>query len=178
MVEKKKYRATFKCGDCSNVFRKITSNPNLLMAPCPECKKKNRITKFLRAGDGQVTKADLEPGPVYAPSPGPAIIGSNAARAIDATANIVMEDYKMTDMTDRCRPGENMAPKIRPDLQKQADGFFGPKKKGGTIPFDPKRLAQRAMAGQLRDKNYRDPVAALSPRMKPNVEYVNAERKS
>lgn len=173
MREIKRYRMTFKCGDCSNIFKKITTNADLQKAPCPQCRTKNRITKFMRTGDGPISKKDLVI--VQAPpSVAPAIIGSIATKAIDATANIVMEDHKLSNLKDSVKYGESMAPRLDPVRQHKADNFFGPKKapRGTPAGLDPARLAKQAMRGSFRDQKM-DPVKALSPRFKPNIEFVN-----
>ena len=176
MSEKQKYRMTFKCGECSNVFRKITTNANLDKAPCPECKKKNRITRFTRSNDGPVSAADLrerdwEKQP-YVPPPKSAESSANVIKAVDETARIVMEDYKMGDLKDMVKPGESMAPKLPPKMQAQADGMFGGGGKNRVIP-NAAKIARTAMAGGFRDKSYVDPVASLQPRFKPKVQIVN-----
>ncbi len=56
----------------------------------------------------------------------PGVIGDKViVKAIDATAQVVQEDYALTDLKDNIRHGEAMAPKLPPDKQKLADGFFG-----------------------------------------------------
>src|ERR1700733_14675470 len=128
MTEKQRYRMTFKCGECNNVFRKISSNPDLKKAPCPECKKAERITKFIRMNDGPVSQEDLlerdwEKQPYVRP-PKSAEASTHVIKAVDETARIVMEDHKMGDLKDSVRVGESMAPKLAPHLQKQADAMF------------------------------------------------------
>lgn len=168
---------TFKCA-CGEVYKKITTNPNLSFAPCPSCKKNKKSFKLLRMGDGEVDAAALAPH-VVPKGIAPGIIGSNTARAIDATAEIVMQDHKLTDLKDNIRAGEAMAPKLDPVRQQAADSMFSGKKRATNVPknLDPARLAKRAMSGVLRDQSYRDPVAALSPRHRPNIQFVNQERK-
>lgn len=56
-AEVQRYRMTFKC-ECGNVFQKLTTNPNLMNPPCPECKKKNKKTVFHRLGDGPVPASE------------------------------------------------------------------------------------------------------------------------
>lgn len=214
---RQKYRMTFKCG-CGNTFKLVTTNALLESAPCPACtkkKKKEKITRFARMGDGPISESEVKPSEfrkapnvIYrcdtchsltkileevgdksltecpaCDASGLKYVGhisrdtSTAARtqnkAIDLTADIVMQDHKLTNLQDSSRVGESMAPKIEPRLQAQADGFFGAKKKGGNIPFDPAKLARSAMAGKLRDpRSYRDPVAAIQPRYKPSVNIV------
>ncbi len=57
MANLSRYRMTFKCS-CGNVFRKITTNPNLMSPPCPECKKAHKKTKFHRLGDGPIPSSE------------------------------------------------------------------------------------------------------------------------
>jgi DNA-directed RNA polymerase subunit RPC12/RpoP len=58
VVEKQRYRVTFKCGECNHVFRKLTVNPNLKSAACPECKTAKPKTKFFKIGDGPVPSTE------------------------------------------------------------------------------------------------------------------------
>lgn len=81
-------------------------------------------------------------------------------KCVDKTADIVMTDYKMTNLKDNVRMGESMAPKLDPRLQSSADNMFGGAKKRGNT-FNAAAMAKRAMSGSLRDKNYIDPVKAL-----------------
>ena len=93
----------------------------------------------------------------------PGLIGASVmVKAVDATAEIVMQDYKLTDLKDNVRAGESIAPKLPPAQQALADGMFG----GGTHGLqvkDPQtgqvrslqaermnRLGQRAIAGHFR----------------------------
>lgn len=57
-MNKQKYRHTFKCGDCSHEFKKISTNPDLQAAACPECKKKETWRRNA-IGDGAVSDSDL-----------------------------------------------------------------------------------------------------------------------
>jgi hypothetical protein len=57
MSEVTKYRMTFKCS-CGAVFKKLTTNPDLVSPPCPECKKAHKKTKFHRLGDGPVPSSE------------------------------------------------------------------------------------------------------------------------
>ncbi len=52
-----KYRHTFRCS-CGHRFKKISSDPDLQAADCPECKKKE-THRNLSIGDGPVSDADL-----------------------------------------------------------------------------------------------------------------------
>jgi predicted nucleic acid-binding Zn-ribbon protein len=212
---------TFKCS-CGNVFKKITTNVNLKNPACPECKKKNKITKFHRLGDGPIptteTKAEVSDTPRVFPNTiykcnecfvvvkvfedvGEVVvtecpacgskdikfrgkitheISSDSAirnKAVDVTADIVMQDYKMGDLKDNVRMGESMAPKLDPRLQVSADNMFG-KKNNRKMPFNAGAMAKRAMSGGLRDpRSYVDPVSALQPQFKPKVEIVAGDKR-
>lgn len=63
--EVQRYRMTFKC-QCGNVFKKITTDPDLTSPPCPECKKVNKKTVFHRLGDGPIPASEK-----YADTPTP-----------------------------------------------------------------------------------------------------------
>ena len=61
----------------------------------------------------------------------PAIGGANVnTRALDATAEMVMQDYGMTDLKTptEIRQGDSQAPKLAPVLQNMADNMFAPKR--------------------------------------------------
>ena len=90
------------------------------------------------------------------------VTGQNAIqnKAIDKTAEIVMDNYGMTDLRDNVRPGEAMAPKLAPHLQNGADNFFGGRK-GSAMPKNVGNIAKRAMQGSFRNGGYIDPVGAL-----------------
>lgn len=169
---------TFKCGECGNVFRKISVNPDLKKSPCPECKKGERITKFIRANDGPVSSQDLlerdwNKHPFVPPGKS-AESSAHTIKAIDETAKIVMEDHKMGDLKDNVRAGESMAPKLAPHLQKQADAMFGNGNVKRMIP-NAGAMARKALAGGYRQGGYVDPIATLSSKHKPQVSYVNKE---
>lgn len=178
MSEKQRYRMTFKCGECKHVFRKVTTNPDLAKAPCPECRKSERIVKFIRSNDGPVSQQDLlerdwEKNP-YVPPPKSAEASQHTIKAIDETAKIVMEDHNMGDLKDSCRVGESMAPKLPPDQQRRADAMFTGGNVKRMIP-GAASMARRALAGGYRDNGYVDPVSTLSPKYKPPVSIVNKE---
>lgn len=185
---KQKFRITFKC-KCSNVFKKITANPDLMEASCPSCKNKERKTKFVRIGDGPVTDMDLLAekvaknlaktpefrqaymSKVLAPTSQTA---KNQIKAIDTTADIVMQDYKLGDLKDRVHQGEAMAPKLAPNLQKQADSFFAGKK-NKNLPYNAGAIAKAAMNGAYAPSRTGaiNPIAAQhQARARPNVNTV------
>lgn len=186
---KQKYRMTFKC-KCGGVFKKITTDPNLMSAACPECRSAERKTKLVRMGDGAVTDADLLAekmvkklmetpefqerllAKMMSPIPQQA---QTRNKAIDTTADIVMEDYKMGDLKDRVYQGESMAPKLAPPLQKQADAMFSGRK-SKSLPINAAAIARAAMAGAYAPHNTGgiNPVAMQHKSgIRPPVKIIN-----
>ena len=92
----------------------------------------------------------------------PAVVGANnTVKAVDATAEMVMADYNLTDLRDNIREGESMAPKLPAAAQAAADSYFAPAAAGNqtrapdlmtgkmrTIPARAlNRIAERATRG-------------------------------
>ena len=109
-----KFEVRIRCTVCNHRYKRVmqavdadaleyVENP-----PCPRCYLPERVRGMDVAGG----KA-------------PAVGGSLAARAVDATAEIVMQDYQMTDLRSDVREGESAAPKLPPKQQEAADNFFG-----------------------------------------------------
>ena len=196
--EKQRYRMTFHCA-CGATFRKITTDLGLTSPPCPECKKKNKKLRLNKIGDGPVSESDLIAekvaqklretpewqkeymSKVLSPTP-PEM--KNRNKAVDITADIVMQDYKLGDLKDNVRMGESMAPKLPGLQQSMADQMMSGGKGDKTIVWDANNrrpvaipnnakrgaaLARAAMSGSLRDKNYRDPMSLISQQTKPAV---------
>lgn len=182
---KQKYKITFKCHDfeCGQEFVKITTNPKMEDAKCPACKKRREQHRMYRVGDGAVSDEEayrtLNPTPQIPPRlmedgkpvPSISIGGSVQGKAIDSTAEIIMQDYKMTDLRDDARTGETAAPKLPPAMQQQVDTFFTPKKNPG-IPFNAQQLGRAAMRGAYKN-NSADIGAIHRNTPKPNIEIVN-----
>lgn len=103
-----RYIARYKCHACGTKFKKTLRDPNAPDPSCPECS----------AAPLPVRGLDFN-------RPPPAAVGmNNAVRAQDLTAEIVMSDYKMTDLRDARHEGDTMAPKLDPERQRAADNFF------------------------------------------------------
>ena len=190
-----RYRMTFKCADCKNVFKQITSNSNLQSAPCPKCRRAKMKAskppiKFMRVGDGPVTDADLLAEKIakklmktpefqaslasklLSPTPQAA---QNRIKAVDTTADIVMQDYKIGDLPDHgMRVGDTMTPKLPPAQQAKADNFFGGGKKSG-LPFNSRQVAAMINSGGLRPEanGAMNPVAQMHRnRTKPATQII------
>lgn len=166
-----KYRMTFKCVECGDVFKRVTSNKDLQSSPCPSCakaktKSKQKTVRFVRVGDGPVTDADLlaekiaqklMATPEFQQSLLSKLMSPTSERgvvqnkAIDTTAEVVMQDYKMGDLKDNLRTGDAMAPKLPPAQQAKADAFFGGggSKRAG-MPFNGRQIAAMVNSGSLQ----------------------------
>jgi hypothetical protein len=114
--------------------------------PCPQCKKAQRVRRAKFDGTA------------------PAIGGSIVVRAVDQTAQIVMEDHHMTDLRSDVREGETMAPKLAPRLQAMADNMFArPKQRGnpaaGIFGLSPQAVMRAAVSGRFQTADTVNPVA-------------------
>lgn len=155
-----KYQLTLRCKDwrCDH-FRKpykrtvyvpdgesVEDQPD---PPCPKCSKKSKRQDADEMAMPPLPHMglDLEIGTA------PGIIGANTSvKAIDMTADIVMQDYKMTDLKSDVRQGEAMVAPLAPGLQKAADNFFNPGAGGNKRQrIMAQRLGQRAIKGAFRN---------------------------
>ena len=147
-LQPKRYRVTYECEKCGHVYHRIYKVVPRKDPPCPNrsCSDKSEIEDLKKRLDNLT--AMLESGQA------PAHIGQNVrVKAIDHTANIVMEDYGMTNLKDRVEPGEGVAPKLPPEQQKLADGYFGGSalKEHGINKKQMDLLGRRAIAGAFRN---------------------------
>lgn len=80
----------------------------------------------------------------------------NMIKALDITAKMTMDTYKMSDLNlnSSMREGDSCAPKLPPSQQRAADAFFN----GGGI-HNAGAIGAKAIAGAYRDPN--NPVANL-----------------
>lgn len=122
----------YHCNDCYCNFKQKTDDLPKEKPPCPKCESANVIWR----GTPVTVISDK---------------GKTQNKAIDITAETVMQDYKMTDLRSDVRQGENMAPKLAPKLQAQADSFFGGKGGGKRQTFNQKRIMAQVNSGALRD---------------------------
>lgn len=159
----------YKCESCETKI-KIYEQPEEKLTKCPNCDSEQ--VKFVCHIDRYTSQA-----------------AKTQNKAIDVTADIVMEDYKMGNLTDKkMQPGENMAPRLDPVRQNMADGMFGGKKKGfntcldlgtgrarsiGNGGINMGALARNAMGGAYRSSGI-DPVAAAQGKKEPlRINFVN-----
>lgn len=148
MPEEYRYRKTsYRCSDCKHSFDKVrkfavskyphgTDLPFPTKDPdCPECKKARQVSLKTSVTDDthkHINPANVEAGFVGGTPENPqktfSMGKSNFTKAMDATAEIVMKDYNLTNLQDNLRAGDSMAPKLRPELEQQVDNVFKPQK--------------------------------------------------
>jgi predicted nucleic acid-binding Zn-ribbon protein len=173
IFEPRKYRVTYRCQQCGHQWksgwRKSVPKKD---PPCPslECAEVTSLRQMKIENDR--LRAML------AEQRAPAQIGTNkTVAAVDQTANIVMQDYGLTDLKDGIRPGETMAPKLPQQQQALADTMFN----GGTRDVKVKdaltgrmetvqaaqmnRIGKRAIAGVYRGMSVA-PNAVIPERMR------------
>ena len=161
----------YKCESCESKI-KIFQDVGEQLKSCPACDSEQ--VKFICYIDRYTTNE-----------------AKTQNKAIDATADIVMQDYKMGNLPDaKQHIGESMAPKLDPVRQGMADNMFAKKKKGPMTVLDlgtgrarsigninMGSIVRNAMAGNYRDGAV-DPVAAVqrSGRKMP-INIINREAK-
>jgi hypothetical protein len=175
-MQPKLYKFRYECLRCGNTYwsRPVKTVPKK-DPPCPDkaCEAKFELRQMRQ--EMQNLKAMLAEGRA------PAQIGDKAVvKAVDYTAETVMQDFGMTDLKDNIRPGETMAPKLAAPLQKAADNFFNPAAVGKQRGMNAKQvelLGRRAMSGAFR--NMAVSPGAVLPKAAPGespVRLVRAEK--
>lgn len=178
-----RYRKTsYRCSECKLSFDKIRKfgidkYPHGIDLPfpakdpdCPQCKKVKRVDFKNSVTDD--THKHINPA-----NPEASFIGgspnnpqktfsmgkSNFTKAMDATAEIVMKDYALTNLQDNLRAGDSMAPKLTPELERKVDEVFKPQKpimgQGGATNLN-KALTANINAGRYAGQNQIRDVAA------------------
>ena len=156
-LEPKRYRQWFRCPDCGHKYHSAWAKaPTKKELPCPRraCAQERALRQERIENDR--LRAML------AEQRTPAVVGANnTVKAVDATAEMVMADYNLTDLRDNIREGESMAPKLPAAAQAAADSYFAPAAAGNqtrapdlmtgkmrTIPARAlNRIAERATRG-------------------------------
>jgi hypothetical protein len=125
------YKSQYRCSECKNTFERVTKlfprkDPN-----CPICKKMNRVRMKCSVSDKthNLGPTDIVGGTPENPQKSFSMGGSNASKAFDKTAEIVMQDYGMTDinMNSNVRDGDSLVPKLRPELEQRVANGWGNK---------------------------------------------------
>lgn len=160
-----RYRKTiYRCSDCKKQFDKLRKFPTAkypegtdLPFPkkdpnCPYCAGAKKISFKSSITDDNHKHIN----PDYVPDPNDKRVFSmgktNFTKAMDATAEIVMKDYNLTDLQDNLRAGDSMAPKLAPELERQVDNVFKPQKpimgQGGASSLN------KALTSQINSGRY------------------------
>lgn len=142
----------YACFSCNKNSLYQKEKEGDMMAHCPRCGSQD--VKYM----GHTTSGVISQ------------TSQNMIKALDITAKMAMDQYKMGDinMNSNMKPGDSCAPKLPPRQQQAADAFFN----GGGIP-NASRIGANAMAGAYRDPN--NPVAKLHQSKKaPKFNLVDA----
>jgi hypothetical protein len=143
-----RYKITCKCLRCDKVYSKIVARLTDKDPPCPRkacreaaaAEERARMESNIRA----IIESECAPG----------ITGSNLAKGIDLTAEIVQKDYGLTDLKDNVRAGESSVPKLPPKQQEAANNFFSaaPKQPRGNpaLANAMSLIGRRALAGSFK----------------------------
>ena len=147
-LQPRKVRVTYQCDDCGKQYKRVFKAVPKADPPCPNprCAAAREVAAMRR--EVETLKAMIASGSA------PAQIGAKTVvKAVDETAKIVMEDYGMTNLRDGIRPGESVAPKLPPQQQAAADGYFGGKgmTQRGLSKQQVELLGRRAAAGAYRN---------------------------
>ncbi len=156
------FEVRYDCDDCNHVFYKIVDrDPRKVggRAPaCPECKKlKAKVKSQIKVrGDIQPQTAvqkDAAIQDIIVSKKFPAQGKGAFTKAMDETAKIVMEDYQMTDLNDNLREGDNMVPKLRPDLEEKVGQGFNTNQKNNVMGIAGSNL-NRALTGAINTNRF------------------------
>ena len=176
----RRYRITCKCLRCGKSYSYVAARLSDPDRPCPKKKCKTA------AHEEEIERAARNLAAMLTQQKAPGHVGANVTvKAVDQTAEIVMKDYGFTDLKDNIREGESVAPKLPPEQQKQADGYFGGKavaERWGVNNRAMQVLGARAVAGTFRNMSVNPGVAVPGKRgEKPlwpvRTETINSERR-
>lgn len=173
----KRFRITCRCLRCNRAYSYTTARISDDDRPCPRraCKQAAMDEEIERRARNMAAIIDSQRPPGH-------IGESITVKAIDATAEVVMSDYKLTDLKDNIRHGEAMAPKLPPDQQKLADGFFGgaamKERTGGNAKRQREitMLGKRALAGAFANMSISPATAMPGRRGESPLTLVRTEK--
>jgi len=148
-LDKPRYRIRCRCLRCGKTYSKIVSKLTDDNPPCPR-----KVCKELaKAEERALMEANLRA--MIEAERGPGHIGNKPiVQAIDKTAEIVQQDYALTNLKDSLREGDIAAPRLPPKQQDAADNFFNPKAQMKGIDARHRKqmelLGRRAISGAFR----------------------------
>lgn len=156
-LEPDRYRVKCKCLRCGHVYSRVYKAVPKVDPPCPKKVCKEAIATAQTKKQKRHVKKMIETGET------PGHIGNNLqVKAIDMTAEIVMEDHKMTDLKTNTRQGDTMVHGLTPRQREMSKDFWG-----GRKMSDRKRDPTYQMGVQDRGKRLVD--GAMSGNFLPNV---------
>lgn len=157
------FETKYNCEDCSHVFYRITErDPRKTKGgrppSCPECKKMKAIAKSQIKVRGDVRPQSQEQKDnviedIIASKKFPSSGKGAFTKAMDDTARIVMEDYQMTNLNDNLREGDNMVPKLRPDLEERVGKGFETNQKNNVAGLAGANL-NKALTAQINTNRF------------------------
>lgn len=160
-----RWAVKIRCVACGHKYRRVLTAPDeetlatVPDPPCPSCLKRANTQEM-----------------VFGTGKAPAVGGSQVTRAVDATAEIVMEDYGMTNLRDDSREGESAAPKLAPRLQDMADNMFTRRPARGApglMNMNPRSVMSAAVNGRFNTPDTVNPIAIQHARKdKPPVRII------
>lgn len=156
-MEPDRYKVTCRCLRCGHKYSRVFKAVPKTDPPCPKKACKLAIAEEQAAKEAAHVEEMIETGQT------PGHIGDNVrVKAIDATAEIVMQDYGMTDLKDNIRQGDSMAPSLTPRQREMSKNFWG-----GKRQTDRKREPTYQLGVQAKNKSMID--NAMSGQFLPNV---------
>ena len=165
-----RFQVVIRCTACRHKYRRtMTAADESALAdmpdpPCPKCSAPAPVARGMDVSAGKA----------------PAVGGSLAVRAVDTTAEIVMQDYGMTDLRSDVREGESAAPKLPPKLQEAADNMFGGGARrgrmGGVMGMSTQAVIKSAVAGRFMTPDTVNPIAmSHGKRERPPVNIIASD---
>jgi hypothetical protein len=146
-----KYQLVLRCKSCKHKYKRVVTvdeGENVADVPdppCPKCQQKAKRTDAYETASAPIAHNGMEG--IIGNGKAPGIVGNNnTVRAIDKTAEIVMQDYGLSNLKDRVYQGESLVPPLPPAMQKSADNFFG----SSTNRFGNKMVQKRLDAAVRR----------------------------
>lgn len=135
------FETKYHCDDCDHVFYRVTEHdPSKVIGrppACPECRKAKVKTKSKIKVRGDIKpqtteEKDAKIQDMIESKKFPSSPRGHFTKAMDETAKIVMEDYKMTNLNDNLREGDNMVPKLRADLEEKVGAGWNSNQKNNV----------------------------------------------
>lgn len=166
------FECGYRCSDCGARFSIITeARPsNKARCPsCPMCKNGNESARKTISKSNVVhskAKSEKNIRDINESRRTPSVIGSNNHnKAIDATAQIVMQDYGMTDINlgSNLRDGDSCVPKLNHELEQKVDQVFA-QQPNKVMGMPGASNLNRALMSQINAghyKNQADPIKRM-----------------